>query len=164
MSIFKKFIAAQTAIKKTPENTKVLPEKEIQPSPKVSIKTSTTNQSDEIPHYLQSAMDELETAKSNCKKSFQLFQIEAESLIKKASISGSDKESIKKIINHGVHGNFNMMDMNALSKTTTKYLFPLDMNFKGKFKSTESDFLLAKKNFDTAKEKVDKIKSKVNGQ
>jgi len=163
MSIFKKFIAAQNAIKKTRENINVLPENEIQPSPQVSIKTSTTNQTDNIPHYLRTAMDELETAKSKCKKSFQLFQIEAESLIKKASISGDDKEAIKKLINHGVHGNFGIMDMNALSKTTMKYLFPLDMNFKGKFKSTESDFLLAKKKFDTAKEKVEKIKFKING-
>jgi hypothetical protein len=123
---------------------------------------NSTKINDEIPHYLKSALDELETAKSNCKKSFQLFQIEAESLIKKASISGNDKESIKKITNHGFHGNFNMIDMNALSKTTTKYLFPLEMNFKGKFKSTESDFLLAKKKFDAAREKVEKIKSKVN--
>ena len=163
MSIFEKFIAAKTAIKKTPENTNVLTENEIHSSPQVSIKTSTSNQTDNIPHYLKTAMDELETAKTNCKKSFQLFQIETESLIKKASISGNDKEAIKKLINHGVHGNFGMMDMNALSKTTMKYLFPLDMNFKGKFKSTESDFLLAKKKFDTAKEKVEKIKSKING-
>jgi hypothetical protein len=163
MSIFKKFIAAQTVIKKTPENIKVLPENEVQPSPKVSNKTSTTNQTDEIPHYLQSALDELETAKSNCKKSFQLFQIEAETLIKKAPLSGEDKEAIKKLINHGVHGNFNMMDMNALSKTTMKYLFPLDMNYKAKYKSVESDFFLAKKKFDTAKEKVEKIKSIING-
>jgi hypothetical protein len=163
MSIFKKFIAAQNALKKTRENINVLPENEIQPSPQVSNKTSTTNQTDNIPHYLRTAMDELETAKSKCKKSFQLFQIEAESLIKKASISGDDKEAIKKLINHGVHGNFGIMDMNALSKTTMKYLFPLDMNFKGKFKSTESDFLLAKKKFDTAKEKVEKIKFKING-
>ena len=69
MSIFKKFIAAQTAIWKTPENTKVLPENEIHSSPKVSIKTSTTNQTVDIPHYLQSVIDELETSKSNCKKS-----------------------------------------------------------------------------------------------
>lgn len=163
MSIFKKFIAAQNAIKKTPENNNTLSENEAQSYPQVSIKTTSSNQTDNIPHYLKTAMDELETAKTNCKKSFQLFQIEAESLIKKASVSGNDKEAIKKLINHGVHGNFGMMDMNALSKTTMKYLFPLDMNFKGKFKSTESDFLLTKKKFDSAKEKVEKIKSKING-
>ena len=125
--------------------------------------TQTHKINDDIPHYLKNAMDEFETAKTKCKKSFQLFQIETESLIKKASVSGNDKEAIKKLINHGVHGNFGMMDMNALSKTTMKYLFPLDMNFKGKFKSTESDFLLTKKKFDSAKEKVEKIKSKING-
>lgn len=155
MSIFKKFIASQKSTELGAQNTHSHANK-IQEAPT----HSNLNQKEDIPHYLKKAMNDFENATSLCKKSFLIFQKELEELIKRANMSGADKEFIKKSINHGSHSNYYLIDLNEISKITAKYLYPLDMNFKGKFRSAESNFTQVKMKYDTSKGILEKIKNK----
>ena len=118
----------------------------------------------EIPHYLTKALDEYELTNSNCKLHFKNYAQKLEELIKKARIPAEDKEFIQKNINHGLHKNFDKIDLDGLLRITVKYVFALDMNFKASFKATESEFLSHLKKYNIAKEKYQKISSKVNEQ
>jgi hypothetical protein len=118
----------------------------------------------EIPHYLTKALDEYELTNSNCKIHFKNYAQKLEELIKKARIPAEDKEFIQKNINHGLHKNFDKIDLDGLLRITVKYVFALDMNFKGSFKATESEFLSHLKKYTLSKEKYLKVSSKVNEQ
>jgi hypothetical protein len=123
-------------------------------------KHQTTVISDQTPHYLVEAMEELDKAKRECKKHFDVFSKNIEELIKRANISGNEKELLKKNIGHGTHQNFDQINIESLSKTITKYMFSLEMSFKGKLKDSETAFVHAKKKFDTAAHKLDRINQK----
>jgi hypothetical protein len=123
-------------------------------------KHQTTVISDQTPHYLVEAKEELDKAKRECKKHFDVFSKNIEELIKRANISGTEKELLKKIIGHGSHQNFDQINIESLSKTITKYMFSLEMSFKGKLKDSEIAFVHAKKKFDTAAHKLDRINQK----
>jgi hypothetical protein len=124
-----------------------------------------THQSEtSLPDYAQKAIEELDTAKNNCKVRFSKYVKSLEALIKKASISGSDKSFIQTTIGHGTHSNFDKINTIELMKLTVKYAFALDMNFKGEFKSNESEFMHAHGKFVNAKEKHDKIMAKLLGK
>jgi hypothetical protein len=116
--------------------------------------------SDQAPHYLVEAKEELDKTKKECKKHFDIFSKNIEELIKRANISGTEKELLKKIIGHGTHQNFDQINIESLSKTITKYMFSLEMSFKGKLKDSEIAFVHAKKKFDTAAHKLDRINQK----
>lgn len=118
----------------------------------------------ETPHYLTKALVEYELTISNCKLHFKNYVQKLEELIKKARIPEEDKEFIQKNINHGLHKNFDKIDLDGLLRITVKYVFALDMNFKASFKATESEFLSHLKKYTLSKEKYLKISSKVNEQ
>lgn len=118
----------------------------------------------EMPLYLTKALNEYELTNSNCKLHFKNYAEKLEELIKKARIPTEDKEFIQKNINHGLHKNFDKIDLDGLLGITVKYVFALDMNFKASFKATESEFLSHLKKYTLSKQKYLKISSKVNEQ
>jgi hypothetical protein len=147
--------------------TEISPRNEEKGSSKKFTNTSNSNphQSEgSLPNYVQEAIEELDTAKNNCKVRFNKYGMSLEALIKKASISGTDKSFIQTIIGHGTHSNFDKINSKDLLKLTMKYSFALDMNFKGEFKSHESEFMHTYGKFVSAKEKYDKIMAKLSRQ
>ena len=131
----------------------------------INASNSNTHQSEtSLPDYAQKAIEELHSAKNNCKVQFSKYVKSLEALIKKASISGTDKSFIQTTIGHGTHSNFDKINTIELMKLTVKYAFALDMNFKGEFKSNESEFFHAHGKFVSSKEKYEKIMAKLSSK
>ena len=83
--------------------------------------------------------------------------MELEKLIKRSHFSDNEKEILEKDLKHGIHGNFDKIDLKKHISITSKLVLKLGIDSKQKFKLAESKLPVVLNRYNELKENLNKM-------
>ena len=111
----------------------------------------------DLPHYILKAQADLEIETKKCNEVWGIYKEELEKLIKRSHLADNDKEILEKNLKHGIHGNFDKINLKKHLGITCKLVLKLGIDSKQKFKLAESKLPAVLNRYSELKENLNKM-------